>query len=75
MQPYNLQSLCQAFGKASKDYVLYLPRTSDLNQLAEAATGQNHQVPVIHYCINGASKVRKEKHAAYMITCIDLIVS
>lgn len=54
MQPYSLSALCTAFGKYTKNVVLYLPRTSDLRQLAEVA---EERVRVIHYCMEGASKV------------------
>jgi hypothetical protein len=57
MQPYGLQQLCDAMFKVTPDLILYLPRTSDLNQLAKyAPAGQ--QTQVVHYCMDGASKVR-----------------
>jgi trimethylguanosine synthase len=34
MEPYNLEKLYKSFTKISKELVLYLPRTSDLNQIA-----------------------------------------
>lgn len=56
MQPYNLQTLHSAFTKLTKEVVLFLPRTSDLNELAELQTGDRRLI-VTHYCMKGASKV------------------
>ncbi|KAK2066488.1 hypothetical protein P8C59_000302 [Phyllachora maydis] len=55
MQPYNLAALsraCQPFGHA-----LYLPRTSDLRQVAElVGSDPVDKVEVVQYCMEGASK-------------------
>ena len=56
MEPYSLQQIYEAMTGLSDHVVLYLPRTSDLPQLA-ALVGQGHKVKVIHYCMYGASKV------------------
>jgi trimethylguanosine synthase len=56
MQPYNLEKLYKSFSKFSKHIVLFLPRTSDLNQIATYAP-KDKKVEVAHYCIVGASKV------------------
>jgi trimethylguanosine synthase len=62
MQPYGLQTLWDAFTKVTKEVVLYLPRTSDLNQLAQLVGKEGEQlkdedkVQVTHYCMKGASK-------------------
>ena len=56
MQPYNLQTLVDRLRQHSKDAVLYLPRTSDMRQLAKATT-ESEKIEVIHYCMEGASKV------------------
>lgn len=56
MQPYDLQTLHQAFTKVSKEVVLFLPRTSDLNELAELQN-EDRKLLVTHYCMKGASKV------------------
>jgi len=56
MQPYGLSALYQPFVKMARDVVLYLPRTSDLNQLA-GLPSVNKGLPVTHYCMKGASKV------------------
>lgn len=56
MQPYNLHKLYSDFTKISKEVVLYLPRTSDLNQLAKYVP-ENQNIQVAHYCMWGASKV------------------
>ena len=62
MQPYDLQKLYDAFSKVTKEVVLYLPRTSDLNQLAQLVGNEDEELPdekklqVTHYCMRGASK-------------------
>ncbi|KAI9846872.1 MAG: hypothetical protein M1837_003484 [Sclerophora amabilis] len=56
LQPYSLKQLYDSLGTFCKDLVLYLPRTSDLRQLAEFVP-EDKQVRVVHYCIRGASKV------------------
>lgn len=57
MEPYNFDILYRSFSKISKDLVLYLPRTSDLNQIAKYAP-EGKKLAVAHYAIMGASKVR-----------------
>jgi hypothetical protein len=57
MEPYNLEILYKSFTKYSNEVVLYLPRNSDLNQIARY--GQDgKKLEVAHYAIMGASKVR-----------------
>ncbi|KAI5281901.1 hypothetical protein KEM52_003827 [Ascosphaera acerosa] len=62
MEPYPLQTLHDAFSAFTDTYALYLPRTSDLNQLAGVVAdgtdehGEQAKAAVEHYCINGASK-------------------
>lgn len=58
MQPYSLDALYKSFSKVSKDLVFYLPRTSDLNQIAKYAS-EGNKLEVSHYCIKGASKVSR----------------
>ncbi|MCJ1369743.1 hypothetical protein MMC20_000955, partial [Loxospora ochrophaea] len=55
MQPYSLTDLLLPFQKCTEDVVLYLPRTSDLRQLAKLS-GADERLTVIHYCVEGASK-------------------
>ncbi|KAK4981729.1 putative diacylglycerol O-acyltransferase tgs1 [Elasticomyces elasticus] len=55
MQPYTLKALYEPFSKLSKTVVLFLPRTSDLNQLAKYAP-EDKDLCVMHYCMHGASK-------------------
>ncbi|MCJ1312693.1 hypothetical protein MMC25_006369 [Agyrium rufum] len=55
MQPYSIDDLLNPLQKISRDIALYLPRTSDLRQIAEKATS-NEKVNVVHYCMEGASK-------------------
>jgi trimethylguanosine synthase len=53
MQPYSIKqihSACQ-----SMDSALYLPRTSDLRQIARLAP-EGKKVEVVQYCMEGASK-------------------
>lgn len=60
MEPYNLEKLYKSFTSISKEVVLYLPRTSDLNQIARY--GQDgEKLEVAHYTMMGASKVRHRK--------------
>jgi trimethylguanosine synthase len=56
MEPYNLEKLYKSFTKISKELVLYLPRTSDLNQIARYGE-EGKKLEVAHYAMMGASKV------------------
>ncbi|KAL9107211.1 MAG: hypothetical protein Q9227_007835 [Pyrenula ochraceoflavens] len=55
MQPYSLQKLYYSFKKFSDYIVMYLPRTSDLQQIAELV-GKGEKAQIIHYCTDGRSK-------------------
>jgi trimethylguanosine synthase len=55
MQPYSFDALHEAFSKFASHMVLYLPRTSDLRQIAGIVKDQEEAV-VVHYCMEGASK-------------------
>ncbi|KAL2785223.1 RNA cap guanine-N2 methyltransferase-domain-containing protein [Aspergillus keveii] len=55
MEPYSLKKLYTEFSLFTPHVVLYLPRTSDLNQLAKVVKGDK-PAPVLHYCMRGASK-------------------
>lgn len=57
MEPYNLEKLYKSFTKYSSELVLYLPRNSDLNQVARYGK-EAKKLEVAHYAIMGASKVR-----------------
>jgi len=57
MEPYGLTKLYDAFSKITKEIVLYLPRTSNLNQIAKFGKEEDRKVQVTHYCVKGASKV------------------
>jgi hypothetical protein len=61
MVPYNLEKLYKSFTKYSKEVVLYLPRNSDLNQIARYAQ-DGKKLEVAHYAIMGASKVGADVH-------------
>lgn len=56
MQPYNLDTLYKSYSKITREIVLYLPRNSDLNQIAEYAE-EGKKLEVAHYAIKRASKV------------------
>ncbi len=53
MEPYNLSALHEAC--SVMDHLLYLPRTSDLQQIAELAP-RGEKIGVVQYCMKGASK-------------------
>ncbi|KAL7950787.1 RNA cap guanine-N2 methyltransferase domain-containing protein [Trichoderma barbatum] len=53
MQPYSLSQLHEAYKKM--DHVLFLPRTSDIRQIAKLAV-EGEKLEVIQYCVEGASK-------------------
>ncbi|KAL8833991.1 MAG: hypothetical protein Q9170_003993, partial [Blastenia crenularia] len=55
MQPYSLQQLLESFRQLTENIVLFLPRTSDLRQLAKA-NEETKRIKAIHYCMAGASK-------------------
>ncbi|KAG8532622.1 uncharacterized protein KY384_002499 [Bacidia gigantensis] len=55
MQPYHLSQLMACFQSVTDNIVIYLPRTSDIRQLAAIARFSS-KVVVTHYCIEGASK-------------------
>ena len=61
MTPYWLDQLHSSLSKVTKDLVLYLPRTSDLNQIAKYVP-KGEKVQVTHYCMKGASKVTCTKN-------------
>ena len=58
MQPYNLTDLLVPFQQLTPNVALYLPRTSDLRQLVKC-NDREQSLPVVHYCMEGASKVRR----------------
>ncbi|KAL9062771.1 MAG: hypothetical protein Q9161_009748 [Pseudevernia consocians] len=55
MQPYTLTDLLYPFQQLTEDVVLYLPRTSDVRQLANKSS-EGSKTIVMHYCMEGASK-------------------
>ncbi|KAL9123496.1 MAG: hypothetical protein Q9175_008345, partial [Cornicularia normoerica] len=55
MQPYTLTDLLFPFQQMTEDVVLYLPRTSDVRQLAKRSS-EGSKTTVMHYCMEGASK-------------------
>lgn len=55
MEPYSLETLYKEYSAFSEHIALYLPRTSDLKQLAKYAHGDK-KATVMHYCSEGHSK-------------------
>ncbi|KAF9879214.1 RNA methylase family [Colletotrichum karsti] len=53
MEPYNLRQLHEAC--LPMDHALFLPRTSDLRQIAKLAP-EGERIEVVQYCMEGASK-------------------
>ncbi|KAI2633607.1 RNA cap guanine-N2 methyltransferase-domain-containing protein [Hypomontagnella submonticulosa] len=53
MEPYSLAKLHEAY--RTMDHALYLPRTSDLRQIAKLAP-DGAKIEVVQYCVEGASK-------------------
>jgi trimethylguanosine synthase len=56
MEPYNLHYLYDAYSKVTNDFVLYLPRTSDVRQLVKYHKNDQEKLKIIHYCMHGSSK-------------------
>jgi trimethylguanosine synthase len=55
MQPYNLDTLFTTFSKVTKDIIMFLPRTSDMNQIVKY-NDREDKMQVMHYCFDGASR-------------------
>lgn len=55
MEPYSVNHLYREYSLFSRHIILYLPRTSDLRQLAHLVE-DGKKINVKHYCIEGASK-------------------
>ncbi|KAJ9215502.1 hypothetical protein DTO166G4_2872 [Paecilomyces variotii] len=55
MEPYPLSKLYEEYSVFTEHMVLYLPRTSDLKQLAKVVK-DDKKATVMHYCMEGASK-------------------
>ena len=66
MQPYSLSALLQSFQDLTDSIVLYLPRTSDLQQLS-ARVADGSKLVVVHYCMKGSSKVSRENAPSHHI--------
>lgn len=59
MEPYSFRYLYESFKKVTSDMILYLPRTSDLRQIAQTidcSKNINSKTEVVHYCTNGSSR-------------------
>ncbi|KAJ5557513.1 RNA cap guanine-N2 methyltransferase [Penicillium frequentans] len=55
MEPYSLTTLYKEYAAFTKHMALYLPRTSDVQQMANYVP-DGRQAMVIHYCVEGHSK-------------------
>ncbi|ETN39169.1 uncharacterized protein HMPREF1541_05392 [Cyphellophora europaea CBS 101466] len=55
MAPYSLTHLYDNFSRISNYVALYLPRSSDVRQIAKKVRNSD-QTQVIHYCTRGASR-------------------
>ena len=55
MEPYSLETLFKEYSLFSEHVALYLPRTSDVKQLAQFVKG-DVKATVMHYCMEGHSK-------------------
>jgi trimethylguanosine synthase len=55
MEPYSLKTLYAGLSSFTEHMVFYLPRTSDLRELAEMVS-DGRKAAVMHYCVEGASK-------------------
>lgn len=55
MEPYSLQRLYDEYSTFSQHMVLFIPRTSDLKQIAKLVPDGKKGM-VMHYCMEGASK-------------------
>lgn len=64
MEPYSLAQLHGAY--KVMDHALYLPRTSDLRQIA-ALVPDGFKIDVVQYCVQGASKAM----VAYIPAAVD----
>ena len=58
MEPYSLSKLISPFRALTKDVALYLPRTSNLTQFLQYIEDDQQKMTVMHYCMEGRSKVR-----------------
>ncbi|KAL2270105.1 hypothetical protein VTJ83DRAFT_2289 [Remersonia thermophila] len=54
MRPYSLETLHEAC--RPMEHALYLPRTSDMRQIAKLAPNDGTKLEVVQYCMEGASK-------------------
>lgn len=66
MEPYSLPYLYKSFSAVSSDVVLYLPRTSDMRQIAKYAK-PDEKLKVIHYCMRGASKALSAYYGSFAL--------
>lgn len=55
-EPYSISDILNPLLNLTDDLVLYLPRTSDVRQIV-SHLGDKSKIIVMHYCMEGASKV------------------
>ncbi|KAF1988324.1 RNA methylase [Aulographum hederae CBS 113979] len=77
MLPYSLKQIHKSFSAITPDMALYLPRSSNLNQIARHAKPakqvngdatkdpDDHKTQVVHYCLGGASKALTVYYGAF----------
>jgi trimethylguanosine synthase len=70
MEPYSLKFMYQEYSVLSKHIVLYLPRTSDLKQLAKIVD-DGKKIHVKHYCIEGSSKALCAYYGDFNASALD----
>ncbi|KAI5776658.1 RNA cap guanine-N2 methyltransferase-domain-containing protein [Geopyxis carbonaria] len=56
MQPYPASKIIRAARTLSENLALYIPRTSDLNQLGQHVVTDEPMIEVVHYALNNRSK-------------------
>ena len=56
MKPYSAREIVRRARELARDVAVYLPRTSDLNQVLELREREEEEVEVVHYCLGRRSK-------------------
>lgn len=70
MEPYGATKIMKAARNISEDVALYVPRTSDLNQLAQLEE-EGKLIEGIHYCLERKSKVIWSMSTETVVLLID----
>ncbi|KAJ5899231.1 RNA methylase family protein [Penicillium taxi] len=64
MEPYSLDTLMKEYSLFTKEIVLFLPRTSNINQIAKYVP-DGKKATVMHYCEEGLSKAMCVYYGAF----------